>query len=304
MNRRVFLETTGMALLGTYSNAWPAARNSKAPTANAFFQIEKRIGGRVGVFAIDSGTDTVLQYRADERFAMCSTFKWALVAAVLRHVDRSLLSLELPVPYNERDLLGYAPITRLHIDEGQMTIESLAQAAVVVSDNTAANLLLKQIGGPSGVTQLFRDIGDEVTRLDRNEPTLNENVPGDVRDTTSPRAMALALRKVLLGDTLSQTSRARLIDWLVDCKTGLSRLRAGLPAAWKIGDKTGSGGNGACNDVAIVNRPMGAPWVIASYLSDSQASMKDLDSAHAEIGRIVAAKAIDKHTSSKLSNLD
>ena len=166
-------------------------------------------------------------------FAMCSTFKWALVAAVLSRVDRSLLALEQPVLYDERDLLSYAPATRAHIAEGRMTIEAPAQAAVVVSDNTAANLLLRQIGGPSGVTRFFRDIGDEVTRLDRNEPTLNKNAPGDVRDTTSPRAMAFALRKVLLGKTLSQASRTRLIDWLVDCRTGLSRLRAGLPAGWK-----------------------------------------------------------------------
>lgn len=297
MNRRMFIEMTTIALAGTYTRAWPETKTSHAPTVSAFSQIEKRIGGRVGVFAMDSGTGNVLQHRADERFAMCSTFKWALAAAVLSHVDRSILSLKQTVPYDERDLLSYAPVTRAHMREGRMTIESLAQAAVVVSDNTAANLLLKLMGGPTGVTRFFRDIGDQVTRLDRNEPTLNENAPGDMRDTTSPRAMAFSLRKVLIGDALSQASRARLINWLLDCKTGLSRLRAGLPA-WKIGDKTGSGGNGACNDVAIAFGPTGAPWLIASYLSESQAPAKDLDSAHAEIGRIVAEKANSQQTGS------
>ncbi len=288
MKRRMFLETTGMALLGAL---WPEG-SSQTPLTDPFVKIEQRIGGRVGVFAIDAGSGLVLQRRADERFAMCSTFKWALVAAVLSRVDRSTLALEQPVPYNKSNLLSYAPITREHVAEGRMTIEALARAAVVVSDNTAANLLLNLIGGPPGITRFLRDMGDAVTRLDRNEPTLNENLPGDVRDTTSPRAMAFAMQKVLIGNVLSLASRSRLIDWLIECQTGLSRLRAGLPIGWKVGDKTGSGENGACNDVAIALRPTGAPWVIASYLSESRATLNDLNSAHVEIGRIVAARAI------------
>jgi len=224
---------------------------------------------------------------------MCSTFKWALAAAVLGRVDRSALALEQPVSFGERDLLSYAPITRAHVAEGRMTIEALAHAVVVVSDNTAANLLLSQIGGPQGLTRFFHELGDNVTRLDRNEPTLNTNLPGDPRDTTSPRATTLALRTVLTGTVLSLASRERLIGWLVECQTGLSRLRAGLPANWKVGDKTGTGENGACNDVAIAWPPKGAPWLIASFLSESSASPADLNAAHAEIGRIVAARTND-----------
>ena len=152
INRRAFLETTGMVLLGTYAKGWPEPKTAAKPPVDVFSQIEQRVGGRVGVFAIDSGTGTVLQHHADERFAMCSTFKWALVAAVLSRVDRSALSLEQLVLYDQRDLLSYAPITRAHVAEGQMTIEALAQAAVVVSDNTAANLLPRQIGVPPSVT--------------------------------------------------------------------------------------------------------------------------------------------------------
>jgi beta-lactamase class A len=221
---------------------------------------------------------------------MCSTFKWTLAAAVLASVDRGQLRLAQPIAYGEADLLAYAPVTAARVTEGRMTIEELARAAVVVSDNTAANLLLAQIGGPPGLTRFFRDVGDDVTRLDRNEPTLNTNAPGDPRDTTTPRAMALALRTVLTGDVLSPASRDRLTRWLVECETGLARLRAGLPTGWRVGDKTGTGANGACNDVAIAWPPAGGTWLIAAYMSESAAQPAELNAAHAEIGRLVAGR--------------
>jgi beta-lactamase class A len=288
ISRRAFLGVAGTALAGAQARALPSP--SAAPLDDALARLEQRIGGRVGVFALDSAAGASVAHRADERFALCSTFKWALAAAVLRGVDHSTLVLEQSVPYGERDLLSYAPATREHLAEGRMTIEALARAAVVVSDNTAANLLLAQIGGPQGLTRFFREIGDDVTRLDRNEPTLNANAAGDLRDTTSPRAMATAMRAVLTGAVLSPASRERLIGWLVECETGRARLRAGLPAEWRAGDKTGSGENGACNDVAIVWPPKGAPWLIASYLSESPAPQSDLNAAHAEIARLVAAR--------------
>jgi beta-lactamase class A len=253
--------------------------------------LEQRIGGRIGVFAVDAGTGASLEHRADERFAMCSTFKWALAAAVLARVDRAALRLDEAVAYGEADLLAHAPLTAARVTEGRMTIEELARAAVVVSDNTAANLLLARIGGPPGLTRFFRDVGDDVTRLDRNEPTLNTNAPGDPRDTTTPRAMALALRTVLTGDVLSPASRDRLAGWLVECRTGLSRLRAGLPASWRVGDKTGTGANGACNDVAIAWPPAAGPWVMAAYMSEGSAPAAEQNAAHAEIGSLVAARA-------------
>lgn len=262
-----------------------------APTgqrADPFAELERRLGGRVGAFVFDTATGTSREHRADERFAMCSTFKWALAAAVLARADRGELVLSEPVAFSRDDLLAYAPETRAHVADGQMTIEALAQAAVEVSDNTAANLLLARVGGPAGLTQFFRSLGDTTTRLDRNEPTLNANLPNDERDTTSPRSMGRMLSGVIGGNVLSDSSRGKLVGWLVGCKTGAERLRAGLPAGWKAGDKTGTGERGACNDVAVVWPPGGAPRIAAIYLSDSQAPLAALNAAHAEIGRMIA----------------
>ncbi len=218
---------------------------------------------------------------------MCSTFKWVLAAAVLAGVDRGVQALDAPVAYGADDLLAYAPVTRAHLAAGSMTVEALAQAAVTVSDNTAANLLLARIGGPQGLTAFVRSLDDPETRLDRNEPTLNSNEPGDPRDTTTPRAMVGLLRRVLCGDALLPASRARLLGWLRGSETGRERLRAGLPPAWIVGDKTGTGLRGAANDVAIATPPGCAPILIAAYLSDSDARLPALHAAHAEIARCV-----------------
>jgi beta-lactamase class A len=251
-------------------------------------EIEARVGGRVGVFALDTGTGRELaQHRADERFAMASTFKWALAAAVLARGDRRELSLDERVPYGQADLLDYAPTTRAHVAEGSMTIEALARAAVTLSDNTAANLLLRKIGGPAGFTRFVRSLGDTVTRLDRDEPTLNANTPGDPRDTTSPRAMVRSMRKVLCGDALSRPSRERLLGYLRACETGKDRLRAGFPRSFVVGDKTGSGGRSAVNDVAIVWPPGRAPVLVACYTSDGPSGLKVLCGAHADVARLV-----------------
>lgn len=256
--------------------------------ARSLREIEKSVGGRVGVFALDTGTGRQLASRPDERFAMCSTFKWVLAAAVLARVDRGALSLEDRVAYGPGDLIEHAPVTRAHVTEGALTVGSLAEAAVTVSDNTAANLLLTTVDGPAGLTRFIRAHGDDVTRLDRNEPTLNENAPGDRRDTTSPRAMASLMRQLLVGDRLSAASRERLLGWLRACETGKDRLRAGLPPGWTVADKTGSGERGSVNDVAIVWPPGRPPILIAAYLSDGDAGVETLARAHAEIGRLVA----------------
>jgi beta-lactamase class A len=266
-----------------------AGLSSPAPvrTASAFAQIEASVGGRVGVFAIDTGSGEQLAHRADERFALCSTFKWVLVSAVLARVDRGQLSMVERVPYGASDLLDYAPTTRAHVSDGFMTVEALAKAAITNSDNTAANLLLRKVGGPSGVTGFARQLGDAVTRLDRDEPTLNENAPGDVRDTTTPRAIANLMRSVLWGDVLSPAGRDRIVGWLVECETGAERLRAGIPRGWTVGDKTGTGLRGAVNDVAFVIPPGRAPIVISAYMSDGVSSVATLNNAHAEVARLV-----------------
>jgi beta-lactamase class A len=264
----------------------PAAVSAGTPRSIA--EIEARVGGRVGVFALDTGTGRELAYRQDERFAMCSTFKWVLAAAILARVDRAELSLDDRVPYGSSSLLEHAPVTREHVAEGAMTVEALARAAVTVSDNTAANLLLAKIGDPAGFTQFVRSLSDTVTRLDRDEPTLNTNDPGDPRDTTSPRAMVGLMRRVLCGDTLSTAGRERLLGWLRACETGKDRLRAGLPRGWTVGDKTGSGARSTINDVAIAVPPGRAPILIAAYMSEGPSGLEVLQAAHADVGRLVA----------------
>lgn len=262
-------------------------RAGAAAAPRSFAEIERRVGGRVGVYALDTGSGRELQHRPDERFAMCSTFKWVLAAAVLVRVDRGELALDDRLQVGPADLLEYAPAVRQHLAEGSMTIAALARAAVVVSDNTAANLLLAEVGGPAGLTEILRSEGDAVTRLDRYEPALNDNDPGDPRDTTSPRAMVGLMRRFLCGDALSAGSRELLLSWLRACDTGKDRLRAGLPSTWIVGDKTGTGRRGAVNDVAIAEPSGGAPILLAAYLSDSDASLALLAAAQADIGRLV-----------------
>ena len=285
--REVHLGTLGAAAAACAAPRAPARNDDSAGRALA--AIEARVGGRVGVHALDTGTGRALGRRADERFAMCSTFKWVLAAAVLARVDRGDLSLAERVPFGSADLLEHAPATRAHAAEGAMTVEALAEAAVTVSDNTAANLLLARVEGPAGFTRFLRAAGDQVTRLDREEPSMNEHAPGDPRDTTTPRAMVGAMRAILCGDDLSATSRARLLGWMRACATGKDRIRGGLPAGWDAGDKTGTGPRGAVNDLAIAWPPGRAPILVASYLSDSSAEVRVLAAAHAEIGRLVAS---------------
>jgi beta-lactamase class A len=250
--------------------------------------MEETVGGRVGVYALDTGTGHTLARRADERFALCSTFKWVLAAAVLARVDQGELLLDQPVSYSAADMVAHAPVTASHLEQGSLSLKELMAAAVRVSDNPAANLLLGKIGGPAGLTRFVRAHGDEVTRLDRTEIALNTNAPGDVRDTTSPRAMVQLMNTVLLGDALSPGSRSWLRQELQAVETGKHRLRAGLPENSVIGDKTGTGGRGAVQDVAICTPPGRKPWLIAVYLSDSTADLTVLEGAHAALGALIA----------------
>lgn len=285
LSRRGFLGGLVAAPLGCKAET----RRHRGP-AGVLADIEDRIGGRLGVHALATDTGATVSYRQDERFAMCSTFKWALAAAVLIEVDRGRLSLGQNLRYSAADLLEYAPVTRKNVGRSAMTLEELAEASVTVSDNTAANLLLKLVGGPSGFTRFVRDRGDRVTRLDRNEPMLNENVAGDPRDTTSPRAMVTLMRTLLGSQALSPPSRDKLFGWMIASPTGAKRLRAGLPRSWRAGDKTGTGPRGAVSDVAVAWPPKRPPILIAVYTSDSWSLTSTLSAAHAEVGRIVASE--------------
>lgn len=252
--------------------------------------LEHSQGGRIGVAAINTANGQRLGYRANERFAMCSTHKLVLVAAVLSRVDAGTEKLERLVEFSQADIQSYAPIAKQHLLEGKMSVAALSAAAIEYSDNTAANLLLESIGGPQAFTHYVRALGDGVTRLDRNEPTLNSNVQEDQRDTTTPSAMADLMQKLLISTALSPTSKEQLIAWLVGNTTGAEKLRAGMNPAWKIGDKTGSGDNGASNDVAIVWPTDNKPFLVAVYYTGAATSAEDRSRVIAEVGRIVSAR--------------
>ena len=250
--------------------------------------IEAKVGGRLGVAALDVASGRRLGWRADERFPMCSTFKAMAVSAVLKRVDAGQEHLDRFVRYTEADLQKYAPVSKAHVAEGGMKLGDLCAAAVELSDNTAANLILASIGGPPGWTRFVRSLGDGVSRLDRNEPTLNTSIPGDPRDTATPTATVSNLKAVLLGDALSPASRDKLKAWMIAAQTGLTKLRAGLPASWTVGDKTGNNGGGTSNDIAVAWSPAG-PIVIACYLTGADTATADArDAAIADVGRLVA----------------
>jgi len=236
-----------------------------ADLAGRMLEIKKRHGGRIGVSAIQGAKSVNLD--SGERFAMCSTFKWVLAAAILQQADQGKLSLGQDIAYGQKDLLDYAPVTKAHVADGKMSVGDLCGAAVSLSDNTAANLLLPLVGGPSGLTQFVRGLGDMTTRFDRIEPDLNSNVDGDERDTTTPQAMAALLKTVFTGTVLKPASLDRLKAWMVATSTGQKRIRSVLPAGWTAGDKTGTGENGAVNDVAVIWPDTGEPIFIAIYTS-------------------------------------
>ena len=261
---------------------------STSDFANRILSIEQRTGARIGVAALDTGNGKRLDYRSEERFPMCSTFKFLAAAAVLKRVDGGQEKLDRFVSYDAKDILEYAPVTKAHLKDGGMTLGALCAAAIEQSDNTAGNLLLDTIGGPIGLTKFARSIGDETTRLDRKEPELNSAVPGDERDTTSPASMCAGMQALLLGNVLSESSRHRLEDWLQHNETGSQMIRAGIPKTWIVGDKTGRCGNGATNDVAIIRPPGHAPIVVAIYTIGSTASADDRAAALAETARVIA----------------
>ena len=250
--------------------------------------IEQRVGGRLGMALFDDTGTQLRSYRGDERFAMCSTFKLPLGAAVLENVEDGSFALDDAIAFGADDILEYAPVVSERVSDGEMTVAELAEAASTVSDNSAANLLLAQIGGPEGLTAFFRRHGDDVTRLDRTEPTLNENVSGDPRDTTTPVAMAGLVQHLVLGDGLEPASREMLAGWTIASTTGLRRIRAGLPEGWRAGDKTGTCWT-AYNDVAIVWPTESDPFVLVIYIDRPEATPRLVNQAFAEIGELAAS---------------
>jgi len=257
--------------------------------AKSLAELETRNGGRLGVAALDTASGRRIGHRADERFPMCSTFKFLLAALMLARVDQGKERLDRRIVFSQKDLLSYAPVTKGHVGGRGMMIAELCDATVTLSDNTAANLLLAQLGGPPAVTSFARSLGDELTRLDRIEPALNEAAPGDPRDTTTPAAMLGDMQRLLVGDALSAASRERLSGWLVGCKTGDKRLRAGFPAGWRVGDKTGTGENGSANDIAIAWPTGRAPILVTAYYTSSTIGDEARNRVIANAGRLALA---------------
>lgn len=251
--------------------------------ASPFAALESN-GGTLGVFALDTGSDRTLSYRADERALMCSTFKVVAVGAVLARADWGKESLDRRIAFTRADLLPYSPVTTARVGEGGLTLEELCAAMIQASDNTAANLVMETLGGPAGVTAYARTLGDRTFRLDRRETELNLR-SGDL-DTTTPRAMAMTLRKLVLGRALSSVIRLRLDDWMRTATPGAKRLRAGLPKDWVVGNKAG-GGPDQTNDLAIARPPGRAPIVIAAYYHDPANPPRSPEDVLADVGRIV-----------------
>jgi beta-lactamase class A len=270
--------------------AAPALLGSPARAANSpFAALESRHGGWLGVAVLDPRRPRPLTWRGDERFPMSSTFKFLAVAHVLARVDQGAESLDRRITFGREDLVTYSPGTEAQAGGPGMTLAELCAAAVTLSDNTAGNLPLGSMGGPEGLTAWLRALGDQVTRLDRWELALNEAVPGDPRDTTSPLAMLGLMRQLLLGNALAPASRALLVQWLVASRTGDRRLRAGLPGGWRVGDKTGGGERNTTNDIAIFWPPGKPPVLVAAYFTGAEAPLPQREAVLAEVGRFVAA---------------
>jgi beta-lactamase class A len=290
MKRRALLRNlaAGAVVLGVRP-AWSWATGADDPAAR-LAALEHHHGGKLGVAMLDTGSGRRVAHRGDERFQMCSTFKLLLVAAVLARVDGGQEEPDRRIVFGDDELLDYAPTARKHVGPPGMTIAQLAEAAITLSDNTAANLLLASVGGPRAVTAWVRGLGDGITRLDRIEPALN--TPDGERDTTTPWAMLADMQTLLLGDALSGTSRERLTNWLLGCRTGLESLRAGLPAAWRVGDKTGQWdghGIGMNNDIAIVRPPHRKPLLVTAYYKTGTTDVAARKAVLADVGRIAAS---------------
>lgn len=292
LTRRSFAIRTGLTLtaIGSGSRLHLASAATGGPDGfvQALEEIEASSGGRLGVALLDTATGTRMGRRRDEPFPMCSTFKVLAAGAVLTQVDAGLAQLSHRVRFVESDVVANSPITKDRVGGDGMTLAELCAAAIDYSDNTAGNMLLGQIGGPAGLTRFARSLGDAVTRLDRKETELNESLPGDPRDTTTPAAMLANLDKLIFGSALSAGPRDQLVAWLKGNTTGGTRLRAGLPRDWSFGDKTGAGERGSTNDIAVI-WPVGRkPVVVTAYLTGTAAPVEQRNATLASVGRAVA----------------
>lgn len=281
-NRRVFTVGAGAWIAAMVGNA----REAWASTRSRIVELETALNGRIGVFGIQGENHTLLKYREQERFAMCSTFKAPLAGFVLDDIAKGRLRADRLVSFEKIELVSYSPVLEAQRKAGlpALSVLGLCRATVAISDNTAANLLLELIGGPAGFTARAKKL-DATTRLDRTEPELNENRAGDPRDTTTPEGMAKLLRAMLYGGGVAPQAAMQLRAMMIDCRTGAARLRAGLPDNITVGDKTGTSGNGVFGDIAFVDSGSDDPVVITAYVDAPKATLAEGNGAHREVGK-------------------
>jgi beta-lactamase class A len=283
INRRTFALASAALVLARPASAQDP-RQAFSHLAEEFAGIERDCGGRLGVAVLDIASGAEATHRATERFPMCSTFKLLATAAILGRVDRGSDILDRTITFGPGDIVPNSPTTSARVSEGRMSLADLCEAAMTVSDNTAANLLLAHLGGPAAFTAYARSIGDQTTRLDRIEPELNEALTDDPRDTTSPATMLADIKSLVLGDVLSQASKKQLTAWLLANKTGGARMRARLDKDWRVGDKTGTGERGTTNDVGLIWPPNRDPLVVTIYLTGASGNNGQRDAAVAAVG--------------------
>jgi beta-lactamase class A len=285
-NRRKFLLATVSVPIATIWTSWATKGNTAVAAQAQLAKLEQTLAGRLGVFALSTANGKQLSYRGDEYFPMCSTFKVILASAILKRSTQIDGLMQQRIKYQQSDLVTYSPITERHMEDG-MTIAALCAAAIQYSDNTASNLLMKILGGPGAVTTFARSIGDRQFQLDRWETALNSAIPGDRRDTSTPNAMASSLQRLAFGDALEPRLQLQLRVWLQGNTTGAARIRAGVPADWQVGDKTGTGDYGTANDVALLWPPRREPVVVAIYTTQGEKDAKARNDTIASAARIV-----------------
>ncbi|GEL05982.1 class A beta-lactamase [Rummeliibacillus stabekisii] len=292
LNKTLFLSLLGLILLAGCTNATNSSAASpehkttkeKGTHTEAFKKLESEFDARLGVYAIDTKTKKSISYQSDERFAFASTYKALATGAMLK--QKSMKDLDKIITYTKEDLVTYSPITEKYVDTG-MTVKDIATAAIRYSDNTAGNLLFNELGGPNGFEKALRKMGDKVTQSNRLEPELNLTTPGDLRDTSTPRALASNLQKFVIGDVLPTKKKALLTDLLVGNATGDTLIRAGVPKDWVVADKSGAGGYGTRNDIAVVWPPDRKPIVIAILSSRNTKDATYDDALIAKAAKVV-----------------
>jgi beta-lactamase class A len=282
--RRLLLAAVSVPIAAVWTS-WATQGNATVAAQTELSQLERTLAGRLGVFALNTANGDRLSYRADEYFPMCSTFKVILAAAILKRSDQIDGLMQQRIKYQQSDLVTYSPITERYVKDG-MKVSALCAAALQYSDNTASNLLMKILGGPGAVTTFARSIGDRQFRLDRWETALNSSIPGDRRDTSTPNAMAISLQRLAFGDALEPRLQLQLRVWLQGNTTGATRIRAGVPADWQVGDKTGTGDYGTANDIGLLWPPRRSPVIVAIYTTQAEKDAKARN-AIASAARIV-----------------